>query len=153
LTSPEFPPRFAKAKRGPPMTHAFTTDRMLRFGDCDVTGTAYYPAYLNILNGVVEEFWTHIGWPWPMMVWTEGWAVPTVHLSCDFSKPSRFGDLLTFRLSVLKVGRSSLRLGHTIFCADEHRWSAEQVLAASHLASHTSMPWPPEVRAKLETLL
>lgn len=43
------------------MTVCFTTDRMLHFGDCDISGTAYYPAYLNILNGVVEEFWAHIG--------------------------------------------------------------------------------------------
>ena len=39
------------------MTVCFTTDRTLHFGDCDISGTAYYPAYLNILNGVIEEFW------------------------------------------------------------------------------------------------
>jgi 4-hydroxybenzoyl-CoA thioesterase len=76
-----------------------------------------------------------------------------VHLTCNFKTASLMGDVLTFRLAVLKVGRSSLRLGHTIHCGDERRWSAEQVLAASHLASHTSMPWPPEVRARLESLL
>jgi 4-hydroxybenzoyl-CoA thioesterase len=135
------------------MTVCFTTDRSLRFGDCDVTGTAYYPSYLNILNGVVEEFWTHIGWPWQKLVWEDRWATPTVHLSCDFAKPSFFGDTLTFRLTVLKVGRSSLRLGHTIHCGPEHRWSAEQVLAASHLDSHSSTPWPDAVRAKLESLM
>ena len=29
----------------------------LRFWDCDISGTAYFPAYLDILNGVNEEFW------------------------------------------------------------------------------------------------
>lgn len=135
------------------MTHCFTADRPLRFGDCDFSGTAYYPAYLNLLNGVVEEFWTWLGWPWHRVIPTEGWGTPTVHLSCDFAKASLMGDLLTFRLSVLRVGRSSLRLGHTVHCGDENRWSAEQVLAASHLANRTSMPWPPEVRARLESLL
>ena len=33
------------------MTVCFTTDRMLHFGDCDISGTAYYPAYMNMLNG------------------------------------------------------------------------------------------------------
>ena len=96
------------------MTVCFTTDRMLHFGDCDISGTAYYPAYLNILNGVVEEFWAHIGWPWHEIIWNERWGTPTVHLSCDFSKPSFFGDTLTFRLTILKVGKSSVRLRHTI---------------------------------------
>ena len=96
------------------MTVCFTTDRMLHFGDCDISGTAYYPAYLNILNGVVEEFWAHIGWPWHEIIWNERWGTPTVHLTCDFSKPSFFGDTLTFRLTILKVGKSSVRLRHTI---------------------------------------
>jgi 4-hydroxybenzoyl-CoA thioesterase len=135
------------------MTHAFTTDRTLGFGDCDFSGTAYYPAYLNMLNGVVEEFWTSLGWPWHRIIPDEGWGTPTVHLSCDFAKASRMGDLLTFRLSVLKIGRSSLRLAHTIQCGPEPRWTAEQVLAACRISTYEPMPWPPEVRAKLESLL
>jgi len=135
------------------LTVCFVTDRELRFGDCDISGTDYYPAYLNILNGLVEEFWTHIGWPWHEIIWKERWGTPTVHLTCDFSKPSFFGDRLTFRVSILKVGKSSVRLRHTIHCGDEHRWSVEQVLAASWLDSHTSMPWPEDVKVKLESLM
>jgi 4-hydroxybenzoyl-CoA thioesterase len=135
------------------MTASFTTDRMLNFGDCDISGTAYYPSYLNILNGVVEEFWTHIGYPWHEIIWKERWGTPTVHLSCDFSKPSFFGDRLTFRLMVRKVGRSSLTIDHTVHCGDEPRWSGHQVLAASWLDKHTSMPWPEDVRAKLLSFL
>lgn len=135
------------------MTVCFITDRELRFGDCDISGTAYYPAYLNILNGVVEEFWTHIGWPWHEIIWKERWGTPTVHLSCDFSKPSFFGETLTFRTSVVKVGKSSLRLHHDILCGDEHRFAVDQVLAASWLDSHTSMQWPEDVKAKLESLM
>ncbi len=54
---------------------------------------------------------------------------------------------------MLKVGGASLRLGHEIHCGDEMRWTAEQVLAASRLDTHTAMPWPEPVRAKLESLL
>lgn len=135
------------------MPASFTADRTLRFGDCDFSGTAYYPAYLNLLNGVVEDFWTWLGWPWHTTIPGQDWGTPTVHLTCDFRKASRMGDLLTFRLTVLKVGRSSLRLTHSIHCADELRWTAEQVLAACRISTYESLPWPPEVRAKLESLL
>jgi len=135
------------------MTVCFTTERRLHFGDCDISGTAYYPAYLNMLNGVVEEFWAHIGYPWHEIIWKERWGTPTVHLSCDFSKPSFFGDTLVFRLTVVKVGKSSVRLTHAIHCGDEHRWSVQQVLAASWLDSHTSMIWPEPVKARLEGLM
>lgn len=135
------------------MPVSFTTDRMLNFGDCDISGTAYYPSYLNILNGVIEEFWTKIGYPWHEIIWKERWGTPTVHLTCNFSKPSFFGDRLTFRLTVTKVGRSSMTIEHQVHCGEEARWSGHQVLAASWLDKHTSMTWPDEVRAKLLSFL
>ena len=135
------------------MTPSFIIDRMLNFGDCDISGTAYYPSYLNILNGVVEEIWTRIGYPWHEIIWKQRWGTPTVHLECNFSKPSFFGDKLTFHVTVTKVGRSSLTLEHRIFCGEELRWTVNQVLAASWLDNHTSMTWPEDVRAKLMSFL
>lgn len=132
------------------MTRIFKTDRELRFGDCDISGTAYFPSYLDILNGVNEEFWTFIGYPWHKIIWKERWGTPTVHLSCDFSKPSFFGETLSFELGVLKVGRSSMTIRHRISRGGEIRWSSMQVLAASDLDKHTSIQWPEAVR---ETLL
>ncbi len=135
------------------MPTSYTTDRMLHFGDCDISGTAYFPSYLNLLNGVIEEFWSSIGYPWHHIIWNEGWGTPTVHVSCDFSKPSFFGETLTFCLTVQKVGRSSCTIEHIIYCKEERRWSGNQVLAASWLKEHTSMPWRDDVRAKLESFL
>lgn len=135
------------------MAVSFSADRMLNFGDCDISGTAYYPSYLNILNGVVEEFWTWIGYPWHKIIWQERWGTPTVHLTCNFSKPSFFGDKLTFRVAVTKVGRSSVTLEHEIYCGSELRWTVTQVLAASWLDKHTSMSWPDPVKAKLMSLV
>ena len=66
----------------------FSTFRELRFGDCDISGTAYFPAYLDILNVVNEEFWAHIGYPWHGVIAKERLGTPTVHLFCDFSKTS-----------------------------------------------------------------
>ena len=57
-----------------------------------------------------EEFWEHLGWTWYQIMIKERWGTPTVHLSCDFSVPSYFGQELDFEVRVLKVGRSSLTL-------------------------------------------
>ena len=131
----------------------FKTTRELRFGDCDISGTAYFPSYLDILNGVNEEFWASIGYPWHDIIWNKRWGTPTVHISCDFSKPSLFGEVLTFEMDVVKVGRSSVTVHHSISCGDEKRWDSTQVLAASDLDKHTSIPWPDDVREKLLSLL
>ena len=123
---------------------------MLRFGDCDISGTAYFPAYLDILNSVNEEFWDYIGYPWHDTIAKERWGTPTVHLSCDFTKPSLFGEELTFELRIVKLGRSSMTVKHNISCNGEQRWSSTQVLAASDLDKHTSIAWPDEVREVLQ---
>ncbi|MGB0409977.1 MAG: acyl-CoA thioesterase [Pikeienuella sp.] len=131
------------------MDKLFTTKRMLNFGDCDISGTAYFPSYLNILNGVNEEFWANLGFPWHEMIWKERWGTPTVHISSDFSVPSFFGEELQFDVTVLKVGRSSVTVYHEISCEGQKRWSSTQVLAASDLDKHTSIPWPEAVKAAL----
>ena len=128
---------------------SFSFARELRFGDCDPSGIAYFPSYLNILNGAVEEFWTAIGFPWPELITVRKIGTPTVHLSCDFSRPSRFGDRLTFALRIGKVGGASLHLEHAISGADGVRWRARQILAATSLVDHHAIPWPDDVRAAL----
>ena len=140
----------ATQERGSMSAKIFKTDRTLRFGDCDISGTAYFPAYLDILNGVNEEFWAHLGYPWHDIIWKDRWGTPTVHLSCDFSKPSFFGETLSFELGVLRVGRSSVTVRHRISCGPEIRWSSTQVLAASDLDKHISISWPHEVKDTLD---
>jgi 4-hydroxybenzoyl-CoA thioesterase len=127
----------------------FSFNRELRFGDCDPSGIAYFPSYLNILNGVVEEFWAGIGFPWPGLLAVRKIGTPTVHLTCDFSRPSMFGDLLTFKLRIGRVGRASLHLAHVVLGADGMRWRARQILAATSLVDHHAIPWPDDVRAAL----
>ena len=124
----------------------FSFDRELRFGDCDPAGMAYFPAYLNILNGVVEEFWTTIGFPWRTLIMDRKIGTPTVHLDCDFSKPSVFGDLLTFKLAVRRMGRSSLHLAHVVSGEDGLRWKARQTVVATSLANHLAIAWPDDIR-------
>ena len=127
----------------------FSFNRELRFGDCDPSGIAYFPSYLNMLNGVVEEFWTTIGFPWPRLITVRKIGTPTVHLTCDFSRPSVFGDLLTFTLRIGRVGRASLHLEHVVSGADGLRWRARQILAATSLVDHHAIAWPDDVRAAL----
>jgi 4-hydroxybenzoyl-CoA thioesterase len=128
---------------------AFSFARELRFGDCDPSGIAYFPSYLNILNGVVEEFWARIGFPWPNLITVRKIGTPTVHLTCDFSRPSRFGERLTFKLRIERVGRASLHLAHIVSGADRTRWRARQILAATSLVDHHAIAWPEDVRAAL----
>jgi 4-hydroxybenzoyl-CoA thioesterase len=128
---------------------AFSFNREIRFGDCDPSGIAYFPAYLNILNGVVEEFWTAIGFPWCDLMLTRKIATPTVHLDCNFSRPSSYGDRLMFQLAVGRVGRASLRFEHLVSGDEGTRWQARQTVVATSMATRRSLPWPDDIRNAL----
>jgi 4-hydroxybenzoyl-CoA thioesterase len=135
------------------LAHLVVT-RMLRFGDCDPSGVAYFPSYLDILCGVTEEFWRRIGHSWNAQIEGRGIGTPTVHLACDFTAPSTYGEELTFTLAVARLGRSSLELRHEITCGEERRWSAKQVLALVHFDSrHEPLPWPDDIRAALQDFM
>jgi 4-hydroxybenzoyl-CoA thioesterase len=127
----------------------FVAERILRFSDCDPSGIAYFPSYLNLLNGVVEDFWSFLGVPLTQLITTRRIGTPTVQLECQFMRPALFGEHLTFLLHVTKIGRSSLHFAHRINGADGLKWSARQVVVATSLREHRAISWPDDVRESL----
>jgi len=59
---------------------------------------------------VEDWFAEELHFPFPEIINTRGWGLPTVHLEVDFVASSRFGEVLSATLSVRKVGTSSLSL-------------------------------------------
>ncbi|WP_269933093.1 acyl-CoA thioesterase [Aminobacter sp. HY435] len=131
----------------------FHTSRPLRFGDCDPSGIAYFPSYLNILVGVLEEFFASVGAPWRQLVAERRIGTPTVRLDLTFVHPGFHGDMLDFELSVRRVGRSSLDLEHKISAGNVLLWSASHSVVATSLDTHKSTAWPDDLRAALENHL
>jgi len=132
---------------------AFQAQRTLRFGACDPSGIAYFPAYLDLLVGVMEDFFASLGWPWPDMIAKHRIGTPTLKLDILFAQPGFFGDALVFNLAVVGLGRSSLDLHHEIFRGETLLWSARQRIVGTSLDTHTSTPWPPELRTAITAIL
>ncbi|EPE94061.1 acyl-CoA thioesterase [Rhizobium grahamii] len=127
----------------------FETTRPLRFGDCDPSGIAYFPSYLNMLVGVLEDFFASLGFPWKTLIADRRIGVPTVRLDVTFSNPGFQGDELEFDIAVAGIGRSSLDLNHTISAYGKVLWTARQRVVATSLDTHQSLAWPADVRAAL----
>lgn len=127
----------------------FRTSRPLRFGDCDPSGIAYFPAYCDLLVGVVEEFFAASGVAWPDLIGRRRIGTPTAHLDLDFVSPAVHGDRLDFAVDVTAIGRSSLTLTTTVTVDGRRAWTATQVLVATSLDTHRSLPWPDDVRTAL----
>lgn len=132
---------------------SFRLSRPLRFGDCDPSGIAYFPSYLNILAGVLEELFASIGAPFRELIDKRRIGTPTVRLDLAFVHPGFHGDTLDFELFVRRVGRSSLDLEHKVSAGGRPLWSARHSVVATSLNTHKSIVWPDDIRAALEERL
>ena len=92
----------------------FEATRILRFGDCDPAGIAYYPRYFDLLNGVVEDWWISMGVPWKVLFGERRIGLPTVRFEVDFRAPAFLEDQLRFTLSVKRIGSKSVELDHVV---------------------------------------
>lgn len=127
---------------------AFETQRKLRFGQCDPSGIAYFPAYMDMLVGVTEDLFAAIGWPWPKLMRERQISTPTVTLNTTFHFPGFEGDQLQFRCTVVAIGTTSLDLLHEV-SAQQLLWRAEQRLVATHSETHRPVSWPGDMRVAL----
>ncbi len=87
---------------------AFETKIKVRFSDVDRAGIAYYPRVVHWLHVAFEEFWEgFVGAPYAAVLERENLGFPAVDLHVEFVRPTRFGEVLTVRVAVERIGRTS----------------------------------------------
>ena len=131
----------------------FTISKPLRFGDCDLSGIAYHPAYLSMLVDVNEAMFASFGITWKEIMFDRKLGLPTLSMNILFTKPAVYGDVLTFNVHVRNVGRSSLDLETVVTVGPDVIWTIRQKIVLTSLENHKSAPWPDDIRAGLERYL
>lgn len=129
---------------------AFETKRRLSFGDADPSGAAYFPSYLHLLVGALEEFFEDLGFPWAALARDQGLICPTARIEAHFLRPGFPGDDLVFRIRVAGVGAGLLELRHEVRRGEDLLWAAEQTLACASQETRRGGAWPEPLRAALE---
>jgi 4-hydroxybenzoyl-CoA thioesterase len=129
----------------------FVAQRRVRFGDCDPAGIVYYPRYFDMLNGVIEDWWSHIGLSWSAVLPARGIVTPVSHLTTQFLRPSSHGEMLNIALSMESLGRSSVRLALSVCGSDRQD---ERLLARARMVCVSALgrlpqAWPADIRATL----
>jgi 4-hydroxybenzoyl-CoA thioesterase len=129
---------------------AFESSKPIRFHHCDPAGIVFYPEYFVLFNEFVEDWFNEgLGVNFARYHIAERLGVPTVRVECDFLEPSQVGDMLRLRLSVRKIGTSSLTLAIEAGVGDAVRVRATLVIVQASLDTLRAVPFSPEFRAKL----
>ena len=131
----------------------FRTRILVRFGDLDAAGIAYYPQLVNFLHESFEDFFAgHVGRPYPE-VFREGLGVPTVKVEMEFLSPVRYGDYVDIDVTVESVGRSSLRIRYEGSVQGRPVFRARNTAVIVDMATFRATEIPGWLRAKLETAM
>lgn len=117
---------------------------------CDTAGIVFYPRFFEMANLVVERwFEDELGYSFADMILHDGLGVPTAAITAQFKVPSRLGDDLQFRLSVTRLGRTSVSLRIAGFCEGVERLSFESTLVHVSHKDGRPRPWSEAVRSQI----
>ena len=133
---------------------AFERSFAIRFGDVDPAGTVFYPRFFQFFHELFEEFLAvQCDLPYEMLVHRRRVGFPTVNIEANFRRPLRLGDHCYIRLTLVKVGRSSLVM-------DFHTWngtipsSAVRITTVCvNLDKGSSVRIPADIRERILTQL
>jgi 4-hydroxybenzoyl-CoA thioesterase len=133
---------------------AFERDKLIRFHHCDPAGIVFFPQYFILFNELVEDWFNHgLRHDYAQMVYGQRLGTPMVRVECDFLSPSKIGEMLTMRLLVQRIGRSSLGLRIEGVAGGVPRVRAQLILVLANVDSLRSVSFPPGLRAGIERYL
>ena len=134
----------------------FIRTSKVRFEDCDIAGSVFYPNYFLMLNRLIEDWFSEaLGLPWGTMHHERKLGVPTVSIQVAFKKASRIDEVLEWSLEVRRLGTKSFTLGVSACCQGEERVAIETVLVSVNLVPDgvSSREIPADIRAGMEAYL
>lgn len=130
--------------------HCFEREVLVRFAHCDPAGIVFFPQYLVLFNGLVEDWFNDgLGIGYARFIGERRCGLPIVKLDCEFKAPSRMGERLMLSLSVSRVGNSSISLQMCASADGELRVLSNQVLVTTSLDTNKSISIPEDLRRLL----
>lgn len=131
----------------------FHTTILVRFGDLDAAGIAYYPNLVNYLHEAFEDFFRgHVGRTFPE-VYAEGLSFPTVKVEMEFVSPVRYGDQVDVGVSVERIGRSSVHMRYEGTVGGRAVFHARNIAVMVDLKTFRPVPLPDWLRGRFEAAL
>jgi 4-hydroxybenzoyl-CoA thioesterase len=153
LSSPVHNPKFGLRSAGYSGL-IFHDDKLIRFHHCDPAGIIFYPQYFVLFNELVEDWFTRgLGVSFVDQITKDHVSIPMGRIECDFVAPSKIGDVLGFRLRVLRIGRSSIKIGIEVRRGEDLRVRAQLTVILASLDTLKSVPISDDFRRRLEHYL
>ncbi len=127
------------------MRASTTIQRRLEWIDTDAGVIWHYSTVIRFAEAVEGEMHRELG----ISEFTFG-TLPRVHVEFDFVRPVLFDEMVSITLTVASVGSSSLTYDIELSVDGSRVASGKVVAVLVDRETGQTMPWPDEIRAKLE---
>ncbi|MCB9593089.1 MAG: acyl-CoA thioesterase [Sandaracinaceae bacterium] len=130
---------------------AFETQIKVRFGDEDHARIVYYPRFFHFFHCAFEDFFDEQGYPYRECLDGDGVGWPAVQAHADFERPVRFGEVITVRLTIPRIGTKSITFDYVVTRPDgERACTGRVVVACIGMDDYAGRPIPDKYRALFE---
>jgi YbgC/YbaW family acyl-CoA thioester hydrolase len=127
------------------MPASIELERRLRWADADAAGRLHFPRIFEIIEEAESELVRSINWP---MNRSMGYDFPRVNIECRFLRVLELDSQFRLKLTVGKLGRTSIRYDYQVFDAD-NLLAIEGTMTLVVLQNGKPTEIPPTLRAAL----
>jgi YbgC/YbaW family acyl-CoA thioester hydrolase len=127
------------------MPASIELERRLRWADADAAGRLHFPRIFELIEEAESELVRSINWP---MDRSMNYDFPRVHVECRFLRVLMLDAPFRLRLTVGKLGRTSIRYDYQVFDAAEEL-AIEGTMTIVTLQNGKPTEIPPTLRASL----
>ena len=129
----------------------FTLGLPVRFTHTDPAGYVFFPRYFEMLQAVVEEWFTQaLELKYADLVLDRKLGLPTAQTECKFQAPCRLGEPLEISLYLEHIGNSSIRVRFVGRVDGEQRLEAKSALVVTDITNGRPSPMNDDLRARFE---
>lgn len=129
----------------------FTLQTVVRFTHTDPAGYVFFPRYFEMLQAVVEDWFTHaLGIRYAEFILKRRLGTPTARTECTFLSPCHLGEHLDLTVYLEHVGSSSIRLRFVGTVAGERRLEAVSTLVVIGLDDGRPRRIDEDLRTRLD---
>lgn len=96
------------------MPASIELERRLRWADADAAGRLHFPRIFELVEEAESELVRSINWPMNRLM---GYDFPRVHIECRFMRILELDAPFRLRLTVGKLGHTSIRYDYQVFDA------------------------------------
>jgi len=120
----------------------------VRWADSDPAGRINFPRYFDYMEDGEAELMRSVGLSYAQL--PPGYGVPRVHTGCTFKKILAYDAPFTMRVSIGKLGNSSIRYEYQFFTDGDHsELAAEGSMTIVVVKDGRPVEIPPAWRAAL----